>query len=1470
MRSGGRPGMGRERGRVARSSWRLLLIAVMLYGGIAVTQGRTGVPGALAAQGLSMTNTIGDTPLIGGTATYTITVSNDGTYPGQNGGRAYNVDIIDTLPTGVTFSSATAGAGGAAVTPSDVLVGGRHVLTFSNLTDIVANQTYTLKITVSLAGVLTPGTVLTNDAEVRASTTPRGASSATTPATTATDTSTAQPFKLVHKAVQSTGVNQATGDCATNRVYSYDLIATNNGVQASTAVVVTDTLPYGVVYCPANTSNTAPTTVTYNADGTTTLTFGPSTLGATLSTTYSVYVGIPYTYPTTTPGGATITGATATPGSIIPDTTPLVVRAGMTGTYQGTQYSTGTRPATVTAKYATIAKGGSLGTVGQDSVITYTLTVAASAYYNATNVVVTDTLPNGQQYVDGSASLVPTTIEKPTGDPVPGGTPPPTVTATRTDGQTIITWNVDPTNVTASKSYVITFQAKVRTTYSNNAQPPVVSGDGFTNTVALSYLAVDTLTNGRTVAGTDNASAAQQTTLPTFVKTVTAVEKPTFTPAPNPAPPTEGTVATGQKSATAAVGDIVTFRLTFTAAGDVDSRDIVATDVLPPNYRYVAGSSRYSGTFTGTVNGAAQGTNPEPTCDSNNCQVNGALLNYALTGTGNNIVPKGQSIAITLKAQVVADGASTNLGKLFGDNTAGIAYSARDTVGLTTIRPTLQITKTNTANGGQLGTNALSYTVTVKNTGVATAYRIPSLTDDLPNDICYTGTTSTSGGASAPTGLSGGNTAPCLSAYGETLTIGMPTTLAPGASASITYSARVSPAPVVGTTEQNVATVASYASQPTGATPDVFGSYGPTTGRSTVTIGNDVLTKTGAITSAANGGGVVTIGDTLTYTLGYTLQPNTTVINAELRECLPLGFHYIAGSYVQVTNTLPTPGNVAAAPTANQNGTANCPANQEQVTLRIGDQSNATASAVGLSFTVQAKVTGLTQPIAPNPAQQVFDNATAVSSTRTDGAANENWFYLFSATAQNPTGPLVQVASKSAPNNGTDNNVYVPRLTLGLTLIAPTGSVAHTPADGTTVVPFGSTVTYRIEVANPNVANGKGATAFDVRALLDTLNAGNPGLTYTAAVVSSAADTGCAATTGAGATANGQAITIPTPVGGIAAGGAFYVCLQAQVTQATPSTALPNSVVFATELDGANVAKLGYYTQPSATSTERRGYAAPTTPDVIVRTPDVITFPAPANATYGDPPIALGAGSSGSRPIDYTTSTPTICAISPAGSNMVKILKAGICTVTAAQRGENLAAPVTQSFTIAKAPLTVRVQDQTRVYGDPVAAPCTPPQGNITGFKYNDDVSSLGGTLVCSGSATASSPPGQYSLVPRGYTSDNYTITYYPAKLTITARPITPTLETPSPSVKQGASATLTASIPTTAYNGIAPRGYMQFYLNGRLLASVQIGLDGKANYVFKPTLNPNTYPTEVRFLSGDTRFTTAPGAVTGTMTITP
>ena len=1241
MRSESSPWSGRRGGCGTRIGWRLLLIAIMLCGGLGVMQARAGVPGALAANGLVVTNTVSDDPLIGSTVTYGISVRNDGTFPSSNN-RAYNLDIIDTLPPGVAFASSTLGVT-PTITTTNVVIHGTTVqqqtLTFTNITDVVPNQTYSATITGTLINAILPGDTLTNVASARASTDPRSPASGSSGLSSGNvaNTSTAQPFKLTKKTIQSTGVNQATGDCATDRLFHYELQVTNNGVQASTNLTVTDTLPYGVVYCAANGGNTPTPAVSYAADGTTTITYTIPTLASTSTATFEVYTAIPYTYPTTQ-GGTAITDSKR--GTAIPDGTTFTNTATLVGTYAGSQYTLAPKTAKVTAKYATIAKGGNVGVVGQNSVITYTLTVSTSVYYNATNVVVVDTLPNGQQYLDGSASLTPVTVAKPTGDPVPGGTSP-TVTATRTDGQTIITWNVPSASTTADTGYTITFQAQVRTTYSNSTQPPVVSGDGFTNTADLVFDAANIA--GQTpassvTAATDSASASQQTVLPTFSKTILAVTK-----ADGSTPPAnEGRVVAGGKSAFAAVGDIVTFQLSFAAAGNIDSRNIVITDILPASYQYIAGTTTYGGTYTGTINGTAISPPPAPECAVTPCAA-GALLNYRLTGTGgNNIVPKGNTLTITLAAKVVAQGSGvdTNLGKVAGDNTQGIAYSARDGVSITALQPSLALNKTNSTSGTSvLGNAPLTYTVTMMNTGTSTAYHIANVVDTLPADIKYV-SLDTAGSSAGVTVVS---YSPGTGGYGGTLTVAVPATLAPGATTTIKYNAQVSPAPVVGTSEVNRAAVASYYAQDNETL--AAQQYGPASAQSTVRIGSDILTKTATIVSAANGGGVITIGDTLSYTLGYTLQNNVTVFNAQIRECLPLGFHYVAGSYSGVATNFPNSGAVAtmAAQVTTQNGddATICPPQQEALIIPIGSQSNTSGSSATLTITLQATVTGLTQPIAPaTGGTAVFPNTQAVYSTRSGGGANVNRVDLYSAASEG--GTLRSVANKTIPNNGTDNNVYVPRLTTTKTIVPPGGSVAHTPNDGTTVVPASSTVRYLLALQNVNAVGGRGATAFDLGPLLDTLD---PGLTYVGVYQS---DATCQTSTAVvGVTQNGQQVTIPhaerRPCG-----GRDLLCLPPgdgeHVT--TPSTVLPNNVQ-QTTAPGNTAA---YYTQPATpANAARAGYAPPAPALASVRTPDVITFPAPANATYGDDPITLGASSSGGRPIDYTSTTPTICSDHPGG-----------------------------------------------------------------------------------------------------------------------------------------------------------------------------------------------------------------------------
>jgi hypothetical protein len=66
-------------------------------------------------------------------------------------------------------------------------------------------------------------------------------------------------------------------------------------------------------------------------------------------------------------------------------------------------------------------------------------------------------------------------------------------------------------------------------------------------------------------------------------------------------------------------------------------------------------------------------------------------------------------------------------------------------------------------------------------------------------------------------------------------------------------------------------------------------------------------------------------------------------------------------------------------------------------------------------------------------------------------------------------------------------------------------------------------------------------------------------------------------------------------------------------------------------------------------------------------------------------------------------------------------------------------------------------------------------------FRRGDTVTSLGGTLTCSTTATSSSPPGDYPITCGGNTSPNYTITYIAGTLTVFPATQTITMTTTAP-----------------------------------------------------------------------------------------
>src|SRR4029079_18939745 len=88
-----------------------------------------------------------------------------------------------------------------------------------------------------------------------------------------------------------------------------------------------------------------------------------------------------------------------------------------------------------------------------------------------------------------------------------------------------------------------------------------------------------------------------------------------------------------------------------------------------------------------------------------------------------------------------------------------------------------------------------------------------------------------------------------------------------------------------------------------------------------------------------------------------------------------------------------------------------------------------------------------------------------------------------------------------------------------------------------------------------------------------------------------------------------------------------------------------------------------------------------------------VTFPSTPRATFGPDPIDPATSSSG-LPVSYSNPSGK-CEIDPL-SGHVQLTGAGTCTVTAGQVGNGewaAANPVTRTFTVLKATLTVHAND---------------------------------------------------------------------------------------------------------------------------------------------------------------------------------
>ena len=188
------------------------------------------------------------------------------------------------------------------------------------------------------------------------------------------------------------------------------------------------------------------------------------------------------------------------------------------------------------------------------------------------------------------------------------------------------------------------------------------------------------------------------------------------------------------------------------------------------------------------------------------------------------------------------------------------------------------------------------------------------------------------------------------------------------------------------------------------------------------------------------------------------------------------------------------------------------------------------------------------------------------------------------------------------------------------------------------------------------------------------------------------------------------------------------------------------------------------------------------TPDVG---PDLIVAPASAAMDYHGTAPTYTLEAIGLQPDDtiseVTTGTP-VYTVKDSEDNTVTVTTANAGTYKIALSGVSLASGYLYNFatkdgtlTIKKVKLTITAADKTmKEFAD------APEYSvNITGFVSGESPSNLTGSLSYTikdseGNTVAdvsTAAPGEYSIVPSGYTSGNYDIEYVAGKLTIEALP---------------------------------------------------------------------------------------------------
>ncbi len=251
-------------------------------------------PGAQCTPDMTITKSHSPVNFVqGSTGTYTLTATNSSV--GTSASTTAAVTVTDTLPTGITPTSATGTGWGPGANACSIA---GQTVTCSRLNVLAPNTSYP-PITIAVSIALTAPATVTNTAVVA------GGGETNTANDTATDVANVLPVVDADMAITKSG---SPNPVLQGNTLTYTLGVTNNGPATALNVKVTDTLPTSLVSYVSAT----PTQGTCSqASGTVTCSLGVMTSGATASITIIV---------TAVTRGQATNSATV---SILPQTDPV-------------------------------------------------------------------------------------------------------------------------------------------------------------------------------------------------------------------------------------------------------------------------------------------------------------------------------------------------------------------------------------------------------------------------------------------------------------------------------------------------------------------------------------------------------------------------------------------------------------------------------------------------------------------------------------------------------------------------------------------------------------------------------------------------------------------------------------------------------------------------------------------------------------------------------------------------------------------------------------------------------------------------------------------------------------------------------------------------------------------------------------------------------------------------------------------